>query len=682
MPRLREQTVCWSRASHPVRRKQRAAPNVRFFDAQRMLRAVEARQTRRADDATHRERAHAITRGLVSPALQQRIDALEVLLRAHAVGSVFGHLKLQTAGHTVDLLLGAATRIAPGVSTIDWRTAPLSEVFFAYGEGEDYEVDVGDRLVGGHVLEKNVIVWRSGELQRLVSSAGTAVRQPDGSWLESQEIIPRLEARPAAARRPFRSPLEVQLDPAQQAIVDLAPQAHTLILGEAGFGKTTVALHRLLALQRAAASRFRAAVIVPTEGLRRLTQLMLERKGVEDVEVWTYDRWALTSAQRAFPDLPRRESEGTRASVIAFKRHGAVAQLLAGFADEHPTPARDEDRPARSHARARRADLEHFFGDSAWMDRVVEASSGALSPRVVKEVTEHTRVQFLDPAEIEYAHVDRSALTAVDGRRLDEGTPTENAGTADIEDCAILFELARLRAVAHHSKPLSLAAYDCLLVDEAQEFAPLELRLLGRSLAPGGSVIVAGDAAQQVDPTSHFIGWNEVMEELGAAQHERAVLEVNYRCPPEVTALARKLIETAVADGPIEGAITRAHHDNACHLVLWLTEQLQRIESEDPSASIAVICRSEDGARSFARTLSHGLTLRLALEGAFDFRPGVTVTCVQEVKGLEFDCVVVPDAQADTYPITAQSRRSLYVAVTRATHHLGLAAAGSWTPLL
>jgi DNA helicase-2/ATP-dependent DNA helicase PcrA len=74
--------------------------------------------------------------------------------------------------------------------------------------------------------------------------------------------------------------------------------------------------------------------------------------------------------------------------------------------------------------------------------------------------------------------------------------------------------------------------------------------------------------------------------------------------------------------------------------------------------------------------------LRLALEGAFDFRPGVTVTCVQEVKGLEFDCVVVPDAQADTYPITAQSRRSLYVAVTRATHHLGLAAAGSWTPLL
>ena len=91
-----------------------------------------------------------------------------------------------------------------------------------------------------------------------------------------------------------------------------------------------------------------------------------------------------------------------------------------------------------------------------------------------------------------------------------------------------------------------------------------------------------------------------------------------------------------------------------------------------------MICRSDVTARNFARTLGHGLTVRLALDGDFDFSPGVTITSVQEVKGLEFDCVVVPDAQASTYPPTPQSRRSLYVAVTRATHHLGLAAVGKW----
>ena len=64
------------------------------------------------------------------------------------------------------------------------------------------------------------------------------------------------------------------------------------------------------------------------------------------------------------------------------------------------------------------------------------------------------------------------------------------------------------------------------------------------------------------------------------------------------------------------------------------------------------------------------------------FRPGLTVTCVQEIKGLEFDYVVIPDAAASTYPDTPESRRALYVAVTRATHRLGLGSAGAWSPLL
>src|SRR5207248_6819026 len=72
----------------------------------------------------------------------------------------------------------------------------------------------------------------------------------------------------------------------------------------------------------------------------------------------------------------------------------------------------------------------------------------------------------------------------------------------------------------------------------------------------------------------------------------------------------------------------------------------------------------------------------LALEGAFSFGPGAQVTCVPEVKGLEFDHVVVPDAAAGQYADTAEARRSLYVAATRASSQLVLAAAGMPSPLL
>jgi len=113
-----------------------------------------------------------------------------------------------------------------------------------------------------------------------------------------------------------------------------------------------------------------------------------------------------------------------------------------------------------------------------------------------------------------------------------------------------------------------------------------------------------------------------------------------------------------------------------------LLEALQQIAREDPSASITVIARSPEAARVHARTLRHGTAARLALDGAFEFRPGLTITCVPEVKGLEFDYVIVPDANASAYPALEEARRALYVAVTRATHRLVLATSGSWSPLL
>ena len=39
-----------------------------------------------------------------------------------------------------------------------------------------------------------------------------------------------------------------------------------------------------------------------------------------------------------------------------------------------------------------------------------------------------------------------------------------------------------------------------MVIDEAQDLAPLELAALGRAVKVEGSVTIAGDAAQQVDP--------------------------------------------------------------------------------------------------------------------------------------------------------------------------------------
>ena len=175
------------------------------------------------------------------------------------------------------------------------------------------------------------------------------------------------------------------------------------------------------------------------------------------------------------------------------------------------------------------------------------------------------------------------------------------------------------------------------------------------------------------------------MRELGVSQYQTDTLQISYRCPPEVTEVARSLREpkgiARVANLPA-GPITVARADHDLSLASWLTEELLRLRHLDPLASVVLLWRTGDAAAAWARRLRHGLDVRLALEGRFDFKPGITSTSVAEVKGLEFDYAILPDVAPAGYPDLPESRRALYVAVTRATFRLVLAATARWSPLL
>ena len=497
-----------------------------------------------------------------------------------------------------------------------------------------------------------------------------------------------LVPRPRGARGRSPAVVDLDLDPAQRAAVTLPRERALLVLGEAGHGKTTVAVHRVAHLFRLPEAPGRAAVVVPAEGLARLLQSLLRRLGA-DVEVRTYDLWAAAQARRAFRDVPRRECELTPPSVARVKRDPALRAVLVEIARREPGTI-DDDRDAprvRTRALVRRADLQHLFGDRVLLERA-RAGSTSLTQRMIDDTLEHNRVQFSLTAEQEWAHVDDPArLRAVDGLRLDEATATADAGTIDVEDYAVLFEIERLRAERRGRLPRAPLPFDLLMLDEAQELAPLELALLGRSLAPGGSLVVAGDADQQTDTTSTFGGWDAAMRELGCAAWDTALLDVGYRCPPELARLAHRILGTpmraAATSAAPEGAPpVRLGFDDEPALAARLLREIRFIQWRDPRASIAVLCRAPLTARRIAIELRREIPARVVFDGHFLPRGPVQVTTVEETKGLEFDFVVVPDATARDYPDTPAARRALYVAVTRARHQVLLAHVGERSPLL
>jgi hypothetical protein len=597
----------------------------------------------------------------------------------------FGHLRLETRERVLDVLVADEARSLSDLLVIDWRRSPLADVFFGSDEGDSFEVEHAGRMLAGRLLERNRLRFHSGNLIELLTTRTKLARTRDGDWRSSSAATePRLRARPRALRGRHSSPAEVELDQTQRAAVELPSGEALLVLGEAGAGKTTVALHRLARCRRLARERFRAAVIVPTEGLRRLVEQLLRQMSVPNVETWLYEPWAARQARRAFPDLPRRESADASAGVIKLKRHPSVRKALLAMAEQPPTLP-DEDEPLiPSSAHVRRHDLQQLFGDRAVLERIVADSNGAISSSVIAELCEHTRIQFGLVAEEEFAHVDAERLEALDERSLDEGTPTESASTVDAEDYAVLFELDRLRAEHLRVPPTLSATYDCIVLDEAQEFSPLELRLMGRCLKPGGTLVVAGDADQQVDPGSCFLGWKASMAELGAERHHVSTLANSYRCPPEVTALARHVLDPN--SKPIaqekRSALVLTSFEHAGEQLTWLIDALRDLQSRDRYASVAVIVRTPEEARRWCTLIRRGVVARLDLDGAYALHAGITVTCVGEVKGLEFDVAIVPDASLETYPDISEARRALYVACTRPTHQLVLSTNNAWSPLL
>src|SRR6185503_661607 len=84
----------------------------------------------------------------------------------------------------------------------------------------------------------------------------------------------------SAARTTVRT---VKLDASQTRAVRLPRGRHLLVLGDAGHGKTTVALHRLGHLLRAAPhdAELRVAFVVPTDALRRMLEQLARTSGVD-----------------------------------------------------------------------------------------------------------------------------------------------------------------------------------------------------------------------------------------------------------------------------------------------------------------------------------------------------------------------------------------------------------------
>lgn len=222
-----------------------------------------------------------------------------------------------------------------------------------------------------------------------------------------------------------------------------------------------------------------------------------------------------------------------------------------------------------------------------------------------------------------------------------------------------------------------IRTYGHIVVDEAQDLSPMQLRMVGRR-SLNGSLTLVGDIAQATSAWAHA-SWDSVVDLVSPEVPPRfAELTIGYRLPQPLMEFAAACLPPALSDlvppraarpGGDPPRIERVPAGDPAALENAVVASVRDELADVGAGNLAVICSAaqegEVSAALSAAGVPHGVASRRALGMQ------VSVCSARTVKGLEVDAAVV----VDPHRIAAESTegmRLLYVALSRATRRLAV----------
>jgi DNA helicase IV len=485
---------------------------------------------------------------------------------------------------------------------------------------------------------------------------------------------------------------------AEQDEIIRAPLGQLLsVQGGPGTGKTAVGLHRaaFLLYNHPTLARDGVLVLGPSRAFLRYIAQVLPSLGEEAVVQSTVSDLAPRRTVRAQDALEVRRLKGDPrmgallAAALRQRRQPALDTAVVRArsarcvlqADElndlcasialRPAPYKSGRLALRSRliglARQKLRAAGRLEAEEPWFDRDLPSSDG------FRDVIDHLWPSVSPAALVNelFAGAERLGLAAegilseTEWRSLlrakGKGVGAQ-AWTADdlplLDEAEFLIN-GRTRTYGH------------VVVDEAQDLSPMQLKMVARR-APTGSLTILGDLAQATGAWS-YDSWDEIVAHLPTAaplRHDE--LTLGYRAPGQILELASKLLPVAAPTVQPTRSIRQGRRE-------------PRLIAVDPAQLLAESAReatalADEGFLVGLVVSSGHLAPLTALVGKRSDvglleRDGMTrpVTVVDAVaaKGLEFDAVVVVEPAAIA-GIDARGLRLLYVAMTRPIQHLSL----------
>ena len=612
---------------------------------------------------------------------------------------------------------------------VDWRS-PAANLYYSGQIGRmDYEAP--DGRVEGELTLKRMLTVKQRELISLFDSG-----------IVSQEAYLQGVLGSVSTDRLREIVTTIQ---AEQNIVIRHPLAeHLLVQGAAGSGKTTIALHRiayLLYTFRNSLKPENMMILAPNPLFLSYISQVLPDLGVERVVQTTFEGWCREGMGRRMPKILRESRLEKNLSLTGAEREktGRILRMKGSLATMKKLEAWLEhlqetvlppngmkmagvvllDRPEMERIFLK--DLRYFpleqriselrkivrkrvQGAVSLLKDQYTANAEQIAGRIRSGLREGAQRQqklreLYETRDRRYREIDARAEGYLNGYR-EKFTLPDLAGLyrAFLEECApeLITEddslrqedLPMLVMICRAVFGLKTKPMKHIVIDECQDFSPFQVALL-KKVNPAATFSLVGDLYQGIRADEGIRSWDEWKGPVFDHRADLKQLTVSYRNTVEIMDLAQAVAARWPIDGicetkPVlrhgeEPRIVRAHSEK--ERLALIRDQVRAWQAEGYH-SIALIEKTAEQAGALFRRIGAELGARLLSETDAEYRGGVMILPASIAKGMEFDCVGVCDASAESFPDDEFLCRVLYVMMTRPLHRLCVWHKGDPSPML
>ena len=221
-----------------------------------------------------------------------------------------------------------------------------------------------------------------------------------------------------------------------------------------------------------------------------------------------------------------------------------------------------------------------------------------------------------------------------------------------------------------------------VVIDEAQDYYPLQYEIFNL-LFSNAKFTILGDMKQTLAKKEDISFYEQIQKILNKKKSSLIMLDKSFRCTNEILNFSLKFIEQSsqIKSFNRNGDSPKVYiADNSEIFIDEIVKEINLCQ-EKGFQSICLICKTEKNSTYLFNKIKHKLDIQLIKNGSASDLQGVFILPVYMSKGLEFDAVLICDADSQNYH-DEDDKNLLYVACTRALHKLSLFCENEVSPLI